>query len=292
MKSRHSAVALGVALALATGMPLAAGYDSEKSGMKQDQQTGSDMSKEGMSKDSMSHDTGRSDSDRMTSQERMGQQEGRQFTVRDIEGRDIVNADNDSIGEIQQVVRSKADQQPHAVIAVGGFLGIGEKQVTIPLDHLQLKGDKLVAPLAATSDELKTRVEYDKSGFTELMDDQMVRIGWTDSMRRSDGEMAGRGGMEAEQFQSSAAGFGTMDVNRDGYLSKDEASVSSRLTQRWESADTNSDGRIDRSEFSAFEPYEDSMNRGQMRQDTPSQPGGAQRPGMQQKDMPGTDSNY
>lgn len=47
--------------------------------------------------------------------------------------------------------------------------------------------------------------------------------------------------------------FKNLDTNHDGYLSKDEAMSSKRLSQDWSKADTNKDGKLEESEFSAFE---------------------------------------
>jgi hypothetical protein len=47
--------------------------------------------------------------------------------------------------------------------------------------------------------------------------------------------------------------FSELDANSDGQISQDEAAGSQALQQHWQSADTNGDQKIDRTEFSAFE---------------------------------------
>ena len=47
--------------------------------------------------------------------------------------------------------------------------------------------------------------------------------------------------------------FQSMDKNGDGYLSQDEAQGNSSLQEKWNDADLNDDGQLDRSEFSQFE---------------------------------------
>lgn len=47
--------------------------------------------------------------------------------------------------------------------------------------------------------------------------------------------------------------FKNLDTNHDGYVSKEEAMSSKRLSQDWSKADTNKDGKLEESEFSAFE---------------------------------------
>jgi Ca2+-binding EF-hand superfamily protein len=47
--------------------------------------------------------------------------------------------------------------------------------------------------------------------------------------------------------------FKSLDTNKDGYISQQEAKANPKLAKQWDSADANSDGKIEESEFSAFE---------------------------------------
>jgi len=51
--------------------------------------------------------------------------------------------------------------------------------------------------------------------------------------------------------------FNKLDTNHDGYISQDEARSDRDLAKDWKSADTNKDGKLDESEFSAFEEEQD-----------------------------------
>lgn len=48
--------------------------------------------------------------------------------------------------------------------------------------------------------------------------------------------------------------FNAVDRDGDGFISEQEAKSRSRLLESWNKADLNADGKIDQSEFSAFEP--------------------------------------
>jgi Ca2+-binding EF-hand superfamily protein len=47
--------------------------------------------------------------------------------------------------------------------------------------------------------------------------------------------------------------FKSLDTNHDGYISPQEAKANSKLSDQWNTADANGDGKIEESEFSAFE---------------------------------------
>ena len=57
---------------------------------------------------------------------------------------------------------------------------------------------------------------------------------------------------------SRGPGFFTLDTDGNGYLSKSEAENRSGLVNKWAQADSNKDGRIDSTEFAAFEITEGS----------------------------------
>ena len=53
----------------------------------------------------------------------------------------------------------------------------------------------------------------------------------------------------------SASGdvFGKLDADHDGMISKKESSKNKDLTAKWDTLDTNKDGKLDQGEFAAFE---------------------------------------
>ncbi len=78
---------------------------------------------------------------------------------RDLLGKTVVNDKNDKIGKVDDVIispskGSSAPAAPFAIIGVGGFLGIGERSVAIPMDQLKVSNKQLTLP-GATKDALK-----------------------------------------------------------------------------------------------------------------------------------------
>jgi hypothetical protein len=183
-------------------------------------------------------------------QSKARQQAMANLSVDRLTGMTVINQVDEEIGEVEQVVRGKADERIRAVVSVGGFLGIGDKEVTIPIDELHIEGDRLRSPLASTEAELESRTAYDAAMYERLSGERTVEVAaGAESMSGS----AGRTAMQDSDPVSKSVGFGTLDVNRDGYLSKEEADRSESISGAWDRADRNDDGRIDRSEFSAFE---------------------------------------
>ena len=60
-------------------------------------------------------------------------------------------------------------------------------------------------------------------------------------------------GADADAYEY---GFESLDRNKDGFLSREEASEHDELSHNWDEADLNHDGKLDESEFSAFEDSE------------------------------------
>ena len=65
-------------------------------------------------------------------------------TVDDIEDLDLKNADGDEIGEVEEVLIDASGEPVAIAVEVGGFLGVGERDVVLGLDQVQLVDDDLV----------------------------------------------------------------------------------------------------------------------------------------------------
>ena len=77
----------------------------------------------------------------------------------DLFGQTVVNDKNDKIGKVDDLIisPSKDGSTPaasFAIIGVGGFLGIGKRDVAIPMEQLKLQNKQLLLP-GATKDALK-----------------------------------------------------------------------------------------------------------------------------------------
>ncbi|WP_262296315.1 PRC-barrel domain-containing protein [Microvirga sesbaniae] len=63
--------------------------------------------------------------------------ESNHIMASDLIGTKVVSANNESIGDINDVIMDRNGQIMAAVVGVGGFLGIGEKDVAVPFKSLE-----------------------------------------------------------------------------------------------------------------------------------------------------------
>lgn len=74
-------------------------------------------------------------------------------------GANVVNDAGDTIGKVDDLLVSRTDHVLYAVLSVGGFLGVGAKDVAVPYQSLQVSDTKLVLP-GGSKDALKSLPEY------------------------------------------------------------------------------------------------------------------------------------
>ena len=74
-------------------------------------------------------------------------------------GTKVVNTANETIGDINEIVLGKDGKVAAVVIGVGGFLGMGEREVAVNFNSIRMSRDQsnnLVLTVNATKDALKT----------------------------------------------------------------------------------------------------------------------------------------
>ncbi len=83
------------------------------------------------------------------------QMEG-QWLASNFIGETVRGTNDENIGEINDILVDKDGGVVAAVIGVGGFLGIGEKDVAVPFKALQISNERdQVITIAATKEQLK-----------------------------------------------------------------------------------------------------------------------------------------
>ena len=77
-------------------------------------------------------------------------------------GKDVVNVMDEKVGTIADLVMDQEQALVGVVLSVGGFLGIGEKWVAIPVDQIDFPTDEEPARLlvAVTEEQLKNAPDF------------------------------------------------------------------------------------------------------------------------------------
>jgi len=70
-------------------------------------------------------------------------------------GVNVVNAEGETIGEVDNVVIDADGQVRHVIVGVGGFLGMGEKNVALPWDQIVMAADGESVTVPYTKDQLE-----------------------------------------------------------------------------------------------------------------------------------------
>ncbi|QYX56095.1 PRC-barrel domain-containing protein [Roseovarius sp. SCSIO 43702] len=79
-------------------------------------------------------------------------------------GQSVYGINDESVGEVGDLVLDENGKVQQAVINVGGFLGIGEKEIAVTFDELQIlrgEGDDLRVYIDSTEEKLEAQPEFD-----------------------------------------------------------------------------------------------------------------------------------
>ena len=89
-----------------------------------------------------------------------------QLTAEELEGTYVYGANDETVGEIDNLVMSDSGQVEQVVINVGGFLGLGEKPVAVSFDDLQVlqnnDGSDYRIYIDSTEERLEALPEYEQ----------------------------------------------------------------------------------------------------------------------------------
>lgn len=89
------------------------------------------------------------------------------MSAQDVVGNEVLNSQGEEIGEVEDVVVDQ-NQTAHAVISVGGFLGLGDKEVAVPMDRLTPAQDGGGATTDLTEEELEGLPAYEEGQYSSI----------------------------------------------------------------------------------------------------------------------------
>lgn len=118
-----------------------------------------------------------------------------EWRVRNYLGQPVMNASGEKIGDINDILFDRRGQITTIVIGVGGFLGLGEKQVALPfsaITYIENEGVRQIT-VPMTKDILKSAPSYKHTEKTTL-----------DLVREKAGEVATKAGEKATELKDQA----------------------------------------------------------------------------------------
>jgi len=80
--------------------------------------------------------------------------------AKELIGRDVVTTAGESLGEVDDLVISADGKITFGIVGVGGLLGMGETQVLVPVERLQLSSTDGNAKIIMTQDELRAMPRF------------------------------------------------------------------------------------------------------------------------------------
>ena len=79
---------------------------------------------------------------------------------RQILGKDVYNDAGEEIGDINDLIVTPDRSLSYAIVGVGGFLGVGEHNVAVPVSKFKQQMNKIVLP-GVTKDALKAAPKFE-----------------------------------------------------------------------------------------------------------------------------------
>jgi len=106
----------------------------------------------------------------------LAKQDSSEWLVGNLIGETVMNANNDSIGEVNDLITDRNGKIIAVLIGAGGFLGIGEKDIAIRLEDVKISRDE--------NNDLKLMANVSKEALAaapdyETLDEQQITVGET-----------------------------------------------------------------------------------------------------------------
>ncbi len=92
----------------------------------------------------------------------LAQQTANQWTFSKFKGTDVLGPDNAHIGDVEDVVFDKDGKVEAVVVGVGGFLGIGEKNVALDMSAFQIVPASTNSSTSGDPNDIKLKVSWTK----------------------------------------------------------------------------------------------------------------------------------
>jgi hyperosmotically inducible periplasmic protein len=137
------------------------------------------------------------------------------YTLRasEVIGRDVRNANDDKIGDIDDLIVSRDGGKVLAIVSLGGFFNLNAKLIAIPYQDLRVTQDGKYVYYNVSKEELQSRAEFvyaahARAATVESVDDKVSKTGETarNEAAKVDSGQAAAGAKRAVTAEKSTAG--------------------------------------------------------------------------------------
>ncbi|MFN7093605.1 MAG: PRC-barrel domain-containing protein, partial [Allorhizobium sp.] len=97
------------------------------------------------------------------------------LTVADIKNYDIVGANGNNLGDIEEVV--SVNDRLYAVVTSGGFLGLGKNRAAVPLSSLYVTDEQTLLGPNVTEQQIDGMANFDSTDYPNLPNDHTITLG-------------------------------------------------------------------------------------------------------------------
>ncbi len=112
-----------------------------------------------------------------------------QAQAQELLGADVKNAQNETIGEVEAVQVDSSGMVSNIIVSVGGFLGIGSRDVALSWNDLQVADNGQAITTTMTKEQLKNMPEYQYSDSAQK--GKVFSAGGSGTMGGSDSQSGG-----------------------------------------------------------------------------------------------------
>jgi sporulation protein YlmC with PRC-barrel domain len=155
----------------------------------------------------------------------MAQPASGQFMASKLIGTSVVGQNNETIGDVNDVLMDRSGKAVAVLIGVGGFLGIGEKDVAVPFERIEMAAGDASGPATtgstntgstSTGSSSNTSASNNAAGATSSTSGAGMPNRLTVKMSKQELESAPRFSMSGNREGGSGAASGGSDMNRPG----------------------------------------------------------------------------
>ncbi|MEX2295876.1 MAG: PRC-barrel domain-containing protein, partial [Dongiaceae bacterium] len=88
------------------------------------------------------------------------EQEANQLLTKDLIGADVMHAEHGNIGTLDGLLFDQNDQIVGGVVSIGGFLGLGAKEVALSWDEFDVRTDEHAVYIDLTKEQLEAAPSF------------------------------------------------------------------------------------------------------------------------------------